>query len=167
MGLKSLFLWTRVLELSCKANAIEFARIAEPQPIMSKKSTRYVGAFVTHFSATNCSLYISLNAILPTQINIDPQNFQNTPYIKSEAVRASQRILPLVIYLKNTITLQLVIIETCKTFKSKILRSILFYFLYAKIHRKVFLCQTFQTNILILSTNFASQHCNCIFMHSF
>ncbi len=34
----------RVLELSCKANAIELARIAEPQPIMSKKSTRYVGA---------------------------------------------------------------------------------------------------------------------------
>ena len=35
-----------MLELSCKANAIELARIAEPQPIMSKKSTRYVGAFV-------------------------------------------------------------------------------------------------------------------------
>lgn len=42
-------------ELSCKANAIELARIAESQPIMSKKSTRYVDAFVVRNSSTNCS----------------------------------------------------------------------------------------------------------------
>lgn len=33
---------THMLELSYKANAIEFAQVAEPQLIMSKKSTRCV-----------------------------------------------------------------------------------------------------------------------------
>lgn len=46
MRFDSLFVFVDArAESSCKANAIVFARIAEPQPIMSKKSTRNVGEF--------------------------------------------------------------------------------------------------------------------------